>query len=64
MARQAEQNKCFVLGEKRFLRTIRPRNILTFGPDNPELELQSLKVLMGPNGKSRQSSIGNRSGSC
>jgi predicted ATPase len=38
-----------MLGDKRFLRTIKLRNILSFGPDTPELELQSLNVLIGPN---------------
>jgi predicted ATPase len=42
-----------MLGDKRFLRTIRPRNILSFGPDTPELELQSLDVLIGPNGSGK-----------
>src|ERR1700686_1996796 len=39
-----------MLGDKRFLRTIKLRNILSFGPDAPELELQSLNVLVGSNG--------------
>jgi len=39
-----------MLGDKRFLRTIKLRNILSFGSDAPELELQSLNVLIGPNG--------------
>jgi predicted ATPase len=46
-----------VLGDKRFLRTIRPRNILSFGPDTPELELQSLNVLIGPNGAGKSNLI-------
>src|SRR5450759_1076933 len=46
-----------MLGDKRFLRTIKLRNILSFGPDTPELELQSLNVLICPNvaGKSNLS---------
>jgi predicted ATPase len=39
-----------MLGEKRFLRTIKARNVLSFGPESPELELKSLNVLIGPNG--------------
>ncbi len=34
---------------KRFLRSIRLRNILSFGPDTPELPLEPLNVLIGPN---------------
>ena len=32
-----------MLGDKRFLRSIRLRNLLSFGPDTAELELKSLK---------------------
>src|SRR5438270_791814 len=39
-----------MLGDKRFLRSIRARNLLSFGPESPEIELQSLNVLIGPNG--------------
>jgi predicted ATPase len=39
-----------VLGDKRFLKTIRLRNLLSFGPATNELELRSLNVLIGPNG--------------
>lgn len=46
-----------MLGDKRFLRTIRLRNILSFGPDTPELELQSLNVLIGPNGAGKSNLI-------
>jgi predicted ATPase len=46
-----------MLGDKRFLRTIKLRNILSFGPDTPELELQSLNVLIGPNGSSKSNLI-------
>jgi|SRR5579884_1060859 len=42
-----------MLGDKRFLRTIRARNILSFGPDTRELELGSLNVLIGPNGSGK-----------
>jgi predicted ATPase len=46
-----------MLGEKRFLRTIKLRNILSFGPETPELELQSLNVLVGPNGAGKSNLI-------
>jgi predicted ATPase len=46
-----------MLGDKRFLRTIRPRNILSFGPETPELELLSLNVLVGPNGSGKSNLI-------
>ncbi len=46
-----------MLGDKRFLRTIRLRNILSFGPENPELKLESLNVLVGPNGSGKSNLI-------
>src|SRR5450759_4602556 len=46
-----------MLGDKRFLRTIKLRNILSFGPDTPELELRSLNVLIGPNGAGKSNLI-------
>ena len=46
-----------MLGDKRFLRAIRLRNILSFGPDTTELELQSLNVLIGPNGAGKSNLI-------
>src|SRR5216684_968979 len=46
-----------MLGDKRFLRTIKLRNILSFGPDTTELELQSLNVLVGPNGAGKSNVI-------
>src|ERR1035441_10261455 len=46
-----------MLADKRFLRTIKLRNILSFGPDTPELELQSLNVLIGPNGTGKSNLI-------
>jgi predicted ATPase len=49
--------KTNMLGDKRFLRTIRLRNILSFGPETPELELQSLNVLVGPNGAGKSNLI-------
>jgi len=46
-----------MLGDKRFLRTIKLQNILSFGPDTAELELQSLNVLIGPNGAGKSNLI-------
>lgn len=46
-----------MLGEKRFLRSIQLRNLLSFGPDSPELELNSLNVLIGPNGSGKSNLI-------
>lgn len=37
----------------RLLRSIRLQNILSFGPDTPELELRALNVLIGPNGSGK-----------
>ena len=46
-----------MLGDKRFLKTIQPRNILSFGPETPEIELRSLNVLIGPNGGGKSNLI-------
>jgi predicted ATPase len=46
-----------MIGEKRFLRSIQSRNLLSFGPDTPELELKSLNVLIGPNGSGKSNLI-------
>src|ERR1035438_9369677 len=46
-----------MIGDKRFLRTFRARNILSFGPDSPELELRSLNVLIRPNGAGKSNLI-------
>lgn len=46
-----------MLGDKRFLRTIRLRNILSFGPATPELKLESLNVLVGANGSGKSNLI-------
>ena len=42
---------------KRFLHTIRLQNILSFGPDTPELPLESLNVLIGPNASGKSNLI-------
>jgi predicted ATPase len=49
-----------MLGGKRFLRSVKLRNILnilSFGPNTPEFELQSLNVLVGPNGAGKSNLI-------
>ncbi|HXM42863.1 MAG TPA: AAA family ATPase [Bryobacteraceae bacterium] len=46
-----------MLGDKRFLRTIKVQNILSFGPNASELELQSLNVLIGANGAGKSNLI-------
>jgi|SRR5271165_102244 len=46
-----------MLGDKRFLKTIRLRNLLSFGPDSHQLELQALNVLIGPNGAGKSNLI-------
>ncbi|SPF41236.1 putative RecF/RecN/SMC N terminal domain [Candidatus Sulfopaludibacter sp. SbA4] len=46
-----------MLGDKRFLRTIKLQNILSFGPDTPEFELLSLNVLVGANGAGKSNLI-------
>ncbi len=35
------------------IRRLAPRSFLSFGPDNPGIELQSLNVLIGPNGSGK-----------
>ena len=42
---------------KRFLRSIRLQNILSFGPDTPELTLEPLNVLIGPNASGKSNLI-------
>ena len=37
--------------------TIQPKNILSFGPDSPELALEPLNVLIGPNGSGKSNLI-------
>lgn len=46
-----------MLGDKRLLRTIRLKNLLSFGPDSEEIELKSLNVLVGPNGTGKSNLI-------
>ena len=46
-----------MLGDKRFLRSIKARNLLSFGPHSPEFELNSLNVLIGANGAGKSNLI-------
>ncbi|MBK9168869.1 MAG: AAA family ATPase [Bryobacterales bacterium] len=46
-----------MLGDNQFLKTIRIRNLLSFGPESSELELRSLNVLIGPNGSGKSNLI-------
>jgi len=43
--------------DKRLIREITLRNILSFGPDTPPLELAPLNVLIGPNGSGKSNLI-------
>lgn len=43
--------------ESPLLREIRPRNLLSFGPDTPALELENLNVFIGPNGVGKSNLI-------
>jgi predicted ATPase len=38
------------MAQEPFLKSIRPVNLLSFGPDTQEIELRSLNILIGPNG--------------
>ena len=42
---------------KRFIRTIRLENILSYGPDSTEFELLPLNVLIGPNASGKSNLI-------
>ena len=42
-----------MLGDKRFIQTIRLQNFLSFGMEFDEFELKSLNVLIGPNGSGK-----------
>ena len=39
------------------LRSIRPRNLLSFGPETPALKLEALNILIGPNGSGKSNLI-------
>jgi predicted ATPase len=40
-----------------FLKSIRPLNLLSFGPNTPEIELRPLNILIGPNGSGKSNLI-------
>lgn len=40
-----------------FLKSIRPVNLLSFGPDTEEIELRPLNILIGPNGSGKSNLI-------
>ena len=42
---------------KRFIRTLRVRNLLSYGPDSEEIALEPLNVLIGPNGSGKSNLI-------
>ena len=46
-----------ILGDKRFIRTLRLENFLSFGPTSTAIELNSLNVLIGPNGSGKSNFI-------
>ena len=46
-----------MLGDARFIRTLQLRNLLSFGPDTPPIELGALNVLIGPNGSGKSNFI-------
>ncbi|MDE0071553.1 MAG: AAA family ATPase [Caldilineaceae bacterium] len=43
--------------DARFIRTLRLRNLLSFGPDSGPIELGALNVLIGPNGSGKSNLI-------
>jgi predicted ATPase len=40
-----------------FLKSIRPVNLLSFGPNTEEIELRPLNILIGPNGSGKSNFI-------
>ncbi len=46
-----------MLGDARFIRTLKLRNLLSFGPDSPPFELGALNVFIGPNGSGKSNII-------
>lgn len=43
--------------QRPFLKSIRPVNLLSFGPDTDKIELESLNLLIGPNGSGKSNLI-------
>jgi len=52
-----KSNKQVEKATNRFIRSIRLRSILSFGPDSEEIELQPLNVLIGPNASGKSNLI-------
>ena len=46
-----------MLGDRRFIQSIKLQNFLSFGPDAGEIELKSLNVLIGPNASGKSNLI-------
>ena len=44
-------------GDTRFIQTLQLRNLLSFGPDSPPIELGPLNVLIGPNSSGKSNVI-------
>ena len=44
-------------GDTKFIRTMQLSNLLSFGPDTPPIEFESLNVLIGPNGSGKSNAI-------
>jgi predicted ATPase len=45
------------MAQQPFLKSIRPVNLLSFGPDTEEIELRPLNILIGPNGSGKSNLI-------
>ncbi|MGA3373433.1 MAG: AAA family ATPase [Terracidiphilus sp.] len=45
------------MAQQPFLKSIRPVNLLSFGPDTEEIELRPLNILIGPNGSGKSNFI-------
>ena len=45
------------MAQEPFLKSIRPVNLLSFGPDTEEIELRPLNILIGPNGSGKSNLI-------
>jgi predicted ATPase len=45
------------MAQQPFLKSIRPVNLLSFGPDTKEIELRPLNILIGPNGSGKSNLI-------
>ena len=43
--------------DTRFIKSIRIRNLLSFGPESEEIELRPLNVLIGPNGSGKSNFV-------